>query len=186
MHPDLLLVILKLQFLHLTMVNSKREIIINFFNEKISELIQNFPNWEKSQTNMQNILLNPEIVQTRYYQIVSKDIVKLLLISIEKILLTNHTIKHICIDSNNSQCNGCVDELYYSSNVNKIYSFEDEIWLNYFYYKQQSEFYSFDLFMNQKQQMFVDNDMCDDVKLDHFYIHPNFDEKKRNGRKHQR
>jgi len=169
-------------------------------------LIQNFPNWEKSQNCLQNILLNPEVINSRYYQTVWEDIIKLFLTSIEKALIGImlpsgffNTARHTCINSQIKECVGCSEESYYNCHINRIYTFEDDLWGKYQIYQQigsqspkndsfidiygYEQYSNFDSFIHKNNHMFTisQNDMCEDLNLEHYYVHPNFVEKKRNG-----
>jgi len=112
-----------------------------------------------------------------------------------------NTARHTCINSQIKECVGCTEELYYNYNINKIYTFEDDLWTKYQTYKQfgnQSpknfngndsylDIYSFeqcsnfDSFINKNNHMFTSSqdDMCE-LNLEHYYVHPNFVEKKKN------
>jgi len=166
-------------------------------------LIQNFPNWEKSQNCLQNIILNPEVINSRYYQTVWEDIIKLFLTSIEKALIGImlpsgffNTARHTCINSQIKECVGCSEESYYNCHINRIYTFEDDLWGKYQIYQQigsqspkndsfidiygYEQYSNFDSFIHKNNHMFTisQNDMCEDLNLEHYYVHPNFVEKK--------
>jgi len=196
-NTQLQLAILKLNFLHLIMLDCNQETIIKYYNTNIAELIQLFPHWEQSQESLQCIMLNNEIVKSRYYQTKWEEIVRLILASFEKVFVSTlrfNSTKHTC--KMTKDCLVCSEELFYNTNIQKINCFEDELWFNYTNFKQQNQAnktnqQNYDLFYNiygyeqnadfdkymanlnssKQQNLFItDEEMCEDLNLEHYYI----------------
>jgi hypothetical protein len=151
------LVLNKFQFFHLVILDVQKELIINYFNENLADLLKEFKNWEKNYEYMQNIMLNSEIVKSRYYQQKWEEVCKLFLIAFEKAMINNfypdfyidprHTCTNIGVEYH--ECIICSDDLTFMTNVDKLFTFEEDLWMNYLSYKYAANFVTNPLIYNK-------------------------------------
>jgi len=153
-NKDLKIIILKMQFFHMIMIDCDKGEIINFYNEYMQQLIHEFKNPESNQTYLQNIMTNPEIVKSRYYQQKWEEISKIFVTACEKALINvfyqhagiyfdpRHTCMDMCTKGEYHQCMQCVDDLLFVSNVEKLFTYEEDLWGSYFSYQNYIQSHS--------------------------------------------
>jgi hypothetical protein len=94
-----------------------------------------------------NISQHPDIVKSRFYQTKWEEIIRLFITALEKGLISafipgNYYVdpSHTCMSmfEGYQSCVSCEEDISFANNFEKIYSLEEELWVNYVAYKTSS------------------------------------------------
>jgi len=128
--PEIKLGILKLEFFHLLLIKTDKETISQFYFESIHHLLQTN---NKTQEILNNIMSQGELVSSKYYEIKCDEFIRLILnvLEITLIEIINPTRSLL-------QCNN-VNEIVFKENIQKLNTFESELWFGFLSQNQQNE-----------------------------------------------
>jgi hypothetical protein len=108
--------------------------------------VKEFKNWEKNSVMLMNISQHPEIAKSRFYQTKWEEINRLFITALDKALISSFIPgyyvdpSHTCMTMFEAYqtCVSCEEDIAFVSNFEKVYSMEEELWVNYVAYKTSS------------------------------------------------